>query len=309
MTYMPTFSVLIPTWKRPEKLFECLNHIANQIKKPDEVIVIVREIDTESIKIITDFMEQLPELRYVFTTRPGVIAAENVGISEARYDYIAFIDDDGYAPDTWLLHINNFFINNPNATALGGSDIIKGEPWTYHDYEVTEVGLLTWYGKIIGNHHRKCLGPLRKVDVLKGVNMIFKRKSIGSLDEKLAGIEGHLGNGSQWELDLCMRVKNNGGDIYFDPSLVVIHDSNHTTHNHLIASMNNAHNLAYVMLKNLSLVSQLIFLIYALTVGNTQLPGIFKMFYDVIKEKSLKPIQIYFFKLRGFFGGILTYIN
>lgn len=302
-----TITVLIPTWKRADKLTLCLQHISRQSRSADEVVVVIRKEDTSSLEIIKKFKELMPVLREVYTEKIGVIAAENAGLRTIKNDLIAFIDDDGYAPSDWLKKIDDFFLSHSEAAAFGGSDIIVSEPWTYTDFPAEVVGKLTWYGKIIGNHHRKALGTLRTVEVLKGVNMIFKRSMVDLLDENLAGAEGHLGNGSQWELDLCMRVKNKNGMIYFSPDLVVNHDSNHSHHDYVKAAKNNTHNLCYVMLKNLSFSKKCIFLFYALAIGNVQLPGLLKNVSDIILCPKKFTLQLITSKYIGFFSGIKTW--
>ena len=246
-------------------------------------------------------------MREVFTSKIGVIAAENTGLNTITNEIIAFIDDDGYAPPHWLSSIEKFFIDHPYAAAVGGPDIIMSEPWTYSDFPTKDIGLITWYGKVIGNHHRKALGQLRTVDVLKGVNMAFKRNFVDFIDENLAGAEGHLGNGSQWELDLCLRVKNKGGKIFYSPDLVVSHDSDHSNHDYIQAAKNNTHNLCYVMLKNLSKIKKIIFIFYALLIGNIQLPGLIKNLSELTKKPNKLTFQIIRSKYIGFFYGILTF--
>lgn len=309
MRSLLTFSVIVPTWKRPGKLKQCLESLASQTRLPNQLIIVLRREDAEGVEVAEIFCKKNSFAEMVFVHKAGVIAAENAGLRVVVGDYVAFIDDDGYAPNSWLEQIEFFFINHPDAYALGGSDIIKSEPWSYYDFEKEKVGILTWYGRIIGNHHRKCIGGIRKVHVLKGVNMIFKRSSFEYLDERLAGIEGHLGNGSQWELDLSLTLLKKKLNIYFDPKLVVIHDSDHSKNDKLIGGQNNAHNLSYVMIKHLSFFKYLIFLIYALIVGNEQLPGLAKLVVELIGQKKIYPFKIYFRKLIGFFQGILTYVK
>ncbi|WP_230684083.1 glycosyltransferase family 2 protein, partial [Streptococcus pneumoniae] len=48
-------SVLIPTWNRADKLAICLEHISQQIRKADEVIVVVRLEDSESMRVVEKF--------------------------------------------------------------------------------------------------------------------------------------------------------------------------------------------------------------------------------------------------------------
>jgi|GEM_PF-2640770 len=310
MNSQNTFTVLIPTWKRELKLTTCLEHLLVQKICPDQVLVVVRPEDSGSQAIIHSFQEKMPYLKKVFVHDIGVVAAENAGLKVIDTTHVCFLDDDGYAPIDWMEKIKIFFENYPNALALGGGDLIKLEPESYHDFPQNIVGKLTFYGKVIGNHHRKIIGGMRKVDVLKGVNMTFKRSSFDFLDERLTGKEGHLGNGSQWELDLCMRVKSISDEIYFDPSLMVVHDSNHSHHNFIESAKNNTHNLTYVILKNSSLVNKISFLIYAIFVGNTQLPGVTKFLFDLRKFNDVFfNSRLYYQKWLGFIFGIKTYVR
>lgn len=310
MNSQNTFTVLIPTWKREQKLTTCLDHLLKQKVCPDQIVVVVRPEDTGSQDIIHEFQKIMPNLKKVFVHDIGVVAAENAGLKVIDTTHVCFLDDDGYAPTDWIEKIKNFFDLHPTALALGGGDLIKLEPESYHDFPQNIVGKLTFYGKVIGNHHRKILGGIRKVDILKGVNMTFKRSSFDFLDERLTGKEGHLGNGSQWELDLCMRVKLISDEIYFDPSLMVIHDSNHSHHNFIEAAKNNTHNLTYVILKNSPLFNKLSFVFYAVIIGNTQLPGVIKFIFDLGKFNNIFfNVRIFCQKWLGFLFGIRTYVR
>jgi glycosyltransferase involved in cell wall biosynthesis len=303
-------SVIVPSFKRPIKLKECLKHLECQTLPAFEIIVVLREFDIESIHVVNEFQKIIPQLKLVYVHKVGVIFAENEGLKHVTGNIVCFIDDDGNAPQDWLYKINDFFTMHPNALAYGGSDIIKSEPWTYHDYVVDEVGIIKWYGHIIGNHHRKALFKVRNADVLKGVNMSFRRSSFDFLDENLSGNESTLGNGSQWELDICMRVNKDKKSIFFDPGLVVIHDSDHSNHNHLIASKNNAHNLAYVYLKNSNWTSRFIFICYSFIIGNTQLPGFIWFLIAFVKGPNrITTIRHYLNKFVGFILGIRLFIS
>lgn len=304
-----TITVLIPTFKRPDKLQTCLDCISKQTRIAEEVIVVVRAEDQASIDVIDSFKNKMPFLKMVYSYDVGVVAAENAGLKVISNDIVAFIDDDGYAPADWLLTIESFFVRYPTASAVGGSDIIVSQPWTYHDFPVEKVGLVSWYGKIYGNHHRKAKGEIRQVQVLKGVNMALKRNTFSFLDEKLIGKDGNLGNGSHWELDLCLSILNKNGSIYFVPNLIVNHDSNHSNHNFVASAKSNTHNLCYVMLKNLSFSRKVVFLIYATLVGNSQLPGLLKMIFEIVEKPEAQTLKICSARLVGFYLGIQTYMR
>lgn len=282
-----TISVIVPTYKRPAKLKTCLEHLSKQSRKPNEIVITYREEDKEGLLVANSFLNALP-IKLLKMTEQGVIAAENSALKTISNDIVLFIDDDGYAPADWVKKYEDFFIRNTEATGLGGPDIIKSNPNSYYNFPVKKVGIVTWYGKLIGNHHRQSTG-IRKVDLLKGVNMGFKRSELPLIDISLSGQTLELGNGSQWETDICLGLRNRGKILYFDPELKVIHDSDHSDRNHFMTLKNNAFNIGLISKKHFSSTKLICNIIYSYLIGNTQIVGALKMITNTIKEKRVMP--------------------
>ena len=74
-------------------LKSCLNSLVTQTKKSDEVIVVDNSSNDNTKNVVINFNKQLP-IRYIFEPRIGIPIARNTGIKNAKYDIIAFIDDD-----------------------------------------------------------------------------------------------------------------------------------------------------------------------------------------------------------------------
>lgn len=91
-------SVIIPYYNRARTLARCLESIALQSKKPDEV-VIVDDGSSECIPatIIEQFEEQLSCKLVRHPQNCGVSASRNTGLVNATHEIIAFLDSD----DTW----------------------------------------------------------------------------------------------------------------------------------------------------------------------------------------------------------------
>lgn len=103
---MKTVSAVVITYKRPEPLVRAIRSIAEQSVKPAELIV----VDNACEKSIHDLVLSLaPDIdfpvRYFPEHKRGLPAARNRGIKEAKFEYVAFLDDD----DLWLPdHLENF---------------------------------------------------------------------------------------------------------------------------------------------------------------------------------------------------------
>ena len=68
-------SVLVPAWRRPEALARCLNGLTAQQRAADEVIVVLRDGDPESLAVTA--RSALAGLRTVDVEAPGQVAALN----------------------------------------------------------------------------------------------------------------------------------------------------------------------------------------------------------------------------------------
>lgn len=212
----PTVTVVIPTFKRPEDLTRCLRAIAAQTRPPDELIIVTRDDDKasrEAARAVTlpEGCERvLPKIR-----APGVIAALQEGIVQARGSIIVLTDDDAEARPDWIARLLAVLASDRDIGGVGGRD------WQPHERgDAMTVGRVQWFGRVIGQHHLGA-GPARDVDVLKGVNCAFRAplvRAIG-MDEQLRG------DGAQvhWELALCLPMRRAGWRLVYDPSVAVEH--------------------------------------------------------------------------------------
>lgn len=304
-----SLAILVPTWKRPDKLELCFESILSQSRRPDKLVVVYREVDTLGAQVIESYRERLSAFTSFIAINvetPGVVAAENAGLEVIGEDIVAFLDDDAEAPVDWVKRLIAHFESDPSIVGVGGPDLITGEKDPSYPYAREIVGKFTYYGKVIGNHHQK-VARSQYVDVLKGVNMAFLKKQLPSLDTRLSS-EHNVGNGSQWELDLCLSMRKKG-KLYFDHEMWVRHHSNHDHFIELLNQRNNAHNLTYVVLKHGSPLERTSFIFYAFLIGNTQNIGILKYIQLLLKGDGLRASKLFYYSLWGAALGIKTFMR
>lgn len=301
-------AIIIPTWKRGPKLTACLDGLARQTTPPEAILVVARPDDLPTLQLLSEQSAAL-HLEVIHVTAPGVIHAENAAIrtllARQHEGLVAFLDDDAIPPPDWVDRIKGFFLAYPEAAALGGPDIIASEPWSYHDHPAEEVGRVRWYGRVVGNHHRKSQG-LREVECLKGVNMVVRTPFLRPLDARLQGADPGQGNGVFWELDLCLSIHGMGGRIFFDPSLTVLHDSNHSHFIPDAVTESTAHNLALVLRKHFPWWRRAVAVLYLTGVGNAHVRGLARTTRDCWTERSLAPLRSCWISLRGACNGWLV---
>ena len=86
----PAFTVLIPTYRRPRELRECLDAVLGQTAPPEQVIVIRRDSDKDTARVLS-YENAVEE---VVVSQGGTVAALCAGLSHASGDVVAVTDDD-----------------------------------------------------------------------------------------------------------------------------------------------------------------------------------------------------------------------
>jgi glycosyltransferase involved in cell wall biosynthesis len=282
-------TVVVPTYKRPTDLIRCLEALKRQILRPHEVIVVVRNTDLETWSVLDQFSAEDLPLKTQKVTVPGVVAAMNLGLEAATGDAIAFTDDDAAPHPDWLQRIAAHFASDPRVGGVGGRDIIQNpKPWFLGSSE--NVGRLQWFGRMIGNHH-KGIGSARPVDILKGVNMSFRRAAIGNLrfDSRM------LGSGAQvhFEVAFCLTLKRRGWTLIYDPAVQVDHhlaqrfDEDQRYQFNAVAYFNLIHNETLALVDHFAPAQQAVFLLWAALVGTRDAYGLAQMLRFLPKEGSI----------------------
>ena len=98
----PLVSVVIPTYNMEQHIAETLNSVQNQTLDSWEAIV-VDDCSTDSTpRIVNDFVEQDPRIRYFRLPENSNLPAvpRNYGIQQAQGKYVALLDHD----DIWSVH-------------------------------------------------------------------------------------------------------------------------------------------------------------------------------------------------------------
>jgi glycosyltransferase involved in cell wall biosynthesis len=303
-----TISVIVPTYRRPKDLSRCLDALKNQIHSVDQVIVIVRDSDSETLEWLKGFNSQGLPLHLVKVNVPGVIAAMNAGIETATGDIIAFTDDDAAPHRDWLERIFNSFLADERIGGVGGRDhiYINGCLW---EGEEQVVGQLHAFGAIVGNHHLGA-GKPREVDVLKGVNMSFRAKAIAGqyFDSRM------LGSGAQvhFEVEFCLRLKKAGWKLIYDPAIAVDHyfsqrfDEDQRNQFNELAFYNVVHNETLALLDYMSPIRRLVFLSWSILIGHSSGPGLLQLLRFIPQEGKLA-IKKWRISVRGRLQGWTTW--
>lgn len=215
----PPISVVVCTRDRAGPLRRCLAQLARLRYPTWEAIV----VDNASRDDATREAVAATAFRYVREDTPGLDWARNRGIAEARYDIVAYVDDDAFADEHWLEGLAHGF-RDPAVGAVTGL-VLPAELETRSQHLFEDYGGM---GK--GFRPRRFSGRtlspvqlLRAQDVGVGTNMAFRREVL----ERLGGFDTALDVGTPacggGDLDMLHRVLADGGEILYEPGALVRH--------------------------------------------------------------------------------------
>lgn len=110
-------SVIIPLYNKEKSITDTVNSVLNQTFKDFELIIVNDGSKDNSLSVVNKFTDK--RVKIIDKPNGGVSSARNVGILNAKYEYIAFLDGD----DIWYnKHLEILFnaIQNLDDDNIGG---------------------------------------------------------------------------------------------------------------------------------------------------------------------------------------------
>ena len=274
-------SVLVPSFRRPDLLENCLRSLDRQTITPDEVLVVWQGDDTPTRQMAEQLSGSLSiPVQPIHLPEPGIVPAENAALDQARGDVILLIDDDAVAEPDWIeRHLRHYA--DPTVGAVGGPAVNYLPDGSRLPIRTVEpIGKVTLLGKMIGNMYDHPDSwrshPAREVNHLVGYNMSLRRCAFDHFEARLKRYW------QMFEADATLQVQARGLRVLFDPAIVVEHhlrprDSAYApgrTGDLSVKVGNAAYNGAFVLSKHTRnpLVRGLRRL-YLMAVGSTTTPG------------------------------------
>ena len=107
-------SIIVPAYNEEKYIGKCLESIARQNEKPDEIIIVDNNCTDKTVEIAKKFGAII-----VKEKKQGMISARNAGFNNAKYEILGRIDADTILPSDWVLKVKENF-KNQSVVALSG---------------------------------------------------------------------------------------------------------------------------------------------------------------------------------------------
>ena len=210
MGVQPDFSIIVPSYNRPDEVADCVASLARQDYPRDRFEVIV--VDDGSVvspaAVIEPFRGRL-DVRIYRQTNAGPSVARNRGAHLARGQLLAFTDDD-CKPDTdWLKKLAARFDSTTDPVIIGGevrnalrdnlyataSQMIVELGYAYHNSDPNKARFFTTSNLAVPANHFRQLG----------------------------GFNESFGKHASEDRELCGRWQHRGYRMIYAPEVVVHH--------------------------------------------------------------------------------------
>jgi glycosyltransferase involved in cell wall biosynthesis len=217
---IPGISVVVCTRDRSASLARCLSSLARLDDHPHEVIVVdnaPRDDATERVVAATPY-------RYLREEVPGLDRARNRGAAEARFDLVAYTDDDVEVEPGWLVTLARSFADSRVAGVTGR--VLPAA------LETPAQRLFQSYGNGMDKGERPRLfdgarlSPgerLRAQAVGVGANMAFRRQALAAIGGFDPALDRGTPAGGAGDLDLFHRLLAAGHVLRYEPASRVRH--------------------------------------------------------------------------------------
>ncbi|MBH8574630.1 glycosyltransferase family 2 protein [Nostocaceae cyanobacterium CENA369] len=264
MNNLPLISVIVPTYGREETLRDSIVDVLNQ-DYPNFEVLVIDQLPKHQPEIQAYLEEQAAanKIKLFHLDWASLPGARNYGVRRSLGEIILFIDDDvKLTPGFLAAHVKNY-LQNPEVGAVAGRvfDRMKlgdsgGElEIEYLPPQAMDPGI-AWY-------HIDLVHTTKPQQVLttRGCNMSFRREIF--FKHGLKFDERFRGSAVREESDFCLRVRQTGYKIWYDPEAYLVHLGEETGGCHDISmrslkyQLTFYHNHFLLGLKNLTVTQAL----------------------------------------------------
>lgn len=191
-----TVSVIIPAYNEQSYLQQCLESLAKQTEKPDQVIVVDNNSKDGTAKIAKRF----GFVTLINENRQGLFYARQAGVRAATSDIICRIDADTFVERHWTMAVKNLFSDCRVMAASG--------PVGYHDMPFPRFTL-----KLEDMFLR--LAKKGGYGFLMGANMAFRKSAWDKIEPELCN-EKFIFE----DIDIAIHLQKLNLPLNYDPRMM-----------------------------------------------------------------------------------------
>ena len=208
--FSDSISVIVPVKNGEDNIEKCIMAILDQELQPFEIIVIDGHSTDKTVEIVRRF-----PVRLIYEEYGTVGGARQIGLVNARGNYIAFTDADCIPERRWLRNLANSF--EEGIVGVGGGIRNIGDG-------LWEQSIALALDSFLGGANSvqdRVYNEKRIVKSISGCNSIYKRDIL----IKVGGFNKDLSINEDTEINYRLRKL---GKLLYVPNAIVLHDQKRT---------------------------------------------------------------------------------
>lgn len=211
----PTVSIILVLYNKAEFTYQCLETVKAHADVPYELII----VDNASNEETVDLLKKVKNCKVLVNKEnKGFLKACNQAVEVAQGDWLLFLNNDTQITPCLLSTLLQTGQKIQKCGAVGGKLI-------FPDGKLQEAGSIIWnQGSCLGygreeNPLNAEYSYLKEVDFCSGACLFVKREIFQE-----AGMFNEIYSPAYYEeTDLCMKIRELGYKVMFQPEAVVIH--------------------------------------------------------------------------------------
>ncbi len=212
----PDVSIIIPVYGQIAYTLNCLDSLFAHASRYSAEIIVVNDASPDETGIL---LPRLPQIRVKQQKKnAGFIKSCHAGAAMARGTYLVMLNNDTRVVDGWLDALIGSFGKFPEAGLVGSKML-------YPDGSLQEAGGIMWRDGSAWNYgrnddpNRPHYSYARQADFISGCSLALTRKTWHAL----GGFDDYYAPAYCEDADLCMRVRQSGKQVWFQPQSRIIH--------------------------------------------------------------------------------------
>lgn len=237
-------SVVICCYNSANRIMNTINYLSRQHFE-DEVnweIIVVNNASTDETfavaqKAIKQYSSYLPDCKIIDEEKPGLSFARDRGVSEAKYEYIIFCDDDNWLNKDYVYKVYKILDSDMQIAAVGGENVLKTDckiPNWFYSYS---------YSYAIGKQGLAPEELINKDKYLVGAGLSFRKSIYEIILKKKRYLTDRVGDKviGGGDIELCYMFRLLGYDILYNEQLKLFHymPENRLTQEYLVKMWRN----------------------------------------------------------------------
>lgn len=221
---MTPISVVIPTYNREEPLVDTIADVIKQDYPNFEVLVVDQTATHQpEVQAYLEEVANAGKIKWFRLSWASLPGARNYAVKRSSGEIILFLDDDVRLPDGFLAAHARNYIDRPEIGAVAGrvfdrmklGDSGGGLEIEELPEEAADPGIAWYHIDLV--HTVK---PQRVISA-RGCNMSFRQEIFTKYG--LYFDERFRGSAVREESDFCLRLRETGYQIWYDPEACLVH--------------------------------------------------------------------------------------